>query len=35
LTTSISKKSEKARTDLDQADETLTDFLEWQDTDQG
>ena len=35
LTTSIGEKLEKARTDLDQADETLTNFLEWQDTDQG
>jgi len=35
LTTSIGEKSEKARTDLDQADETLTNFLEWQDTNEG
>ena len=35
LTTSISEKGEKARTNLDQADETLTNFLEWQDTNQG
>lgn len=35
LTTSIGEKSEKARTDFDQADETLTNFLEWQDTDEG
>ena len=35
LVASISKKVEKARTDLDQAKETLTNFLEWQDTDQG
>ncbi len=35
LTASISEKVEKARIDLDQAEETLTNFLEWQDTDQG
>ena len=35
LMTSISEKLEQARTDLDQADETLTNFLEWQDNDQG
>lgn len=33
--TSISKQSKKGRTNLDQDDETLTEFLEWQDTDQG
>lgn len=35
LVASISKKVEKARTDLDQAEETLTSFIEWQDFDQG
>jgi len=28
-------KSVDARTDFEQAEETLTDFLEWQDTDEG
>ena len=35
LVASISEKVEKARTDLDQAEETLTNFLEWQDSDKG
>ena len=35
LVASISEKVEKARTDLDQAEETLTNFIEWQDSDQG
>jgi len=32
---SITNKSINARTDFEQAEETLTDFLEWQDTDEG
>ena len=28
-------KSVDTRTDLEQADETLTNFLDWQDTDEG
>ena len=35
LTASISDKSADARTDLEQTNETLTNFLEWQDTDEG
>lgn len=35
LTTSLCDKSIDARIDLEQADETLTNFLEWQDTDKG
>jgi len=35
LTTSLSDKSADATTDLEQADETLTNFLEWQETDKG
>ena len=35
ITTSIIDKSIDARTDLEQADETLTNFLDWQDTDEG
>ncbi len=35
LTTSISDKSADARTDLEQANETFTNFLECQDTDEG
>lgn len=35
LTASLSEKSANARTELEQADETLTNFLEWQDTDEG
>lgn len=35
LTASIIDKSVDARTDLEQVDETLTNFLEWQDTDEG
>ena len=35
ITASIIDKSIDARTDFEQADETLTNFLEWQDTDEG
>ena len=35
LVASIREKVEKARTDLDQAEETLTNFIEWKDFDQG
>ena len=35
LVASISEKIEKARTDLDQVEETLTNFLQWQDSYQG
>ena len=35
ITASIIDKSIDARTDLEQADETLTNFLDWQDTDEG
>ena len=35
LIASIGDKSTDARIDLEQADETLTNFLEWQDTDEG
>ena len=35
LTASISDKSADARTDLEQADETLTNFLQWQDIVEG
>ena len=35
LVASISEKVDKARTDLDQAEETLTNFIEWQDFDVG
>lgn len=35
LSASISEKVEKARADLDQEEETLTDFIEWQDSDIG
>ena len=34
LVASISEKVEKAMTDLDQAEEKLTVFIEWQDSDQ-
>ena len=35
ITTSIIDKSVDARTDLEQVDETVTNFLDWQDTDEG
>ena len=35
LTASISEKVEKAMTQLDQAEETIAAFLDWQDCDQG
>jgi len=35
ITTSIIDKSVDARQDLEQADETLTNFLAWQDTNEG
>ena len=35
ITTSIIDKSVDARTELEQADETVTNFLDWQDTDEG
>lgn len=35
ITTSIIDKSVDARTDLEQADETLANFLEWKDIDEG
>ena len=35
ITTSIIDKSVDARQDLEQADETLMDFLAWQDTNEG
>lgn len=35
ITASIIDKSIDARTDFEQSDETLTNFLEWQDTDEG
>ena len=35
LTPSISNKVDKARTELDQAEEMIAAFLDWQDTDQG
>jgi len=35
IVASITDKSVNARTDFEQAEETLTDFLEWKDTDQG
>jgi len=35
LSASISEKVDKARADLDQAEETLTNFIEWQDSDVG
>lgn len=35
LTASVNEKIEKARTELDQAKETIAAFLDWQDTDQG
>ena len=35
LTTSISNKVDKARTELDRVEETIAAFLDWQDTDQG
>lgn len=34
LTASISEKVDKARTELDQAEEMIVAFLDWQDTDQ-
>ena len=35
ITTSIIKKSVDAKQDLEQANETLTDFLTWQNTNEG
>ena len=35
LTTSINQQVEKARNELDQAEEIITAFLDWQDSDQG
>lgn len=35
ITTSIIDKTVDARQDLEQTDETLTDFLTWQDTSEG
>lgn len=35
LAAPISEKVDKARADLDQAEETLTNFIEWQDSDVG
>ena len=35
LTTAISQQIEKARNELDQAEETITAYLDWQDTDEG
>ena len=35
LTTTVNQQVEKARTELDQADEAITSYLDWQDTDLG
>lgn len=35
LIASLSEKSTNARIELEQADETINNFLEWQDTDEG